>query len=73
LKEWEVLQEELVIDGLLTKSGDVLQFSHHSFQEFLAANDFIGSPEPTRVNRALEAYLRGDDWWGQVLEFYLDC
>jgi uncharacterized coiled-coil protein SlyX len=71
LKEWEVLQDELIIDGLLTKSGNILQFSHHSFQEFLAAKDFIGSPEPTRANRALEAYLRGDDWWGQVLEFYI--
>lgn len=71
LKDWEVLQDELIIDGLLTKSGHVLQFSHHSFQEFLAAKDFIGSPEPTRVNRALDAYLRGDDWWGQVLEFYI--
>ena len=71
LKDWETLKEEFIIDGLISKSGNVLQFSHHSFQEFLTAKNFMGSPQPTRANRALEAYLCGDDWWKEVIKFYI--
>ena len=69
--DWELLTEELVIDGLVTRGGDVLQLTHHSFQEFLTAKDFMGSPEPLKANRVLEAYLGGDDWWKEVLHFYI--
>lgn len=71
LNEWELLKEELISDGLITKSGDLLLFSHHSFQEFLTAKDLMSSPQPTRANRILEAYLWGDDWWKEVMRFYI--
>ncbi len=70
-KERALLQDELVTDGLVTKSGDVLQLAHHSFQEFLAAKDLMGSPQPFRANRALEEYLSGDEWWKEVIQFYI--
>jgi hypothetical protein len=41
------------------------------FQEFLAAKDLMGTPHHTRVLRALEAYLYGNDWWKDVLKFYI--
>ena len=69
--EWESVLEEFIVDGLVTKSGNVLQFAHHSFQEFLAAKYYMGNPQPLRVNRAVEAYLSGDDWWKEVIKFYI--
>lgn len=71
LKEWELLEQEFIVDGLIVKSGDVMQFSHLSFQEYLAAKDFMGSPQPTRINRALDSYLWGDGWWKEVIKFYV--
>ncbi len=71
LKEWARIQDELMIDGLITKSGTVLQFAHHSFQEFLAAKELMASPQPLRVNKSLEAYLCGDEWWKEVIHFYV--
>jgi hypothetical protein len=71
LKEWESLEQEFIVDGLIVKGGGVMQFSHLSFQEYLAARDFMGSPQPTRINRALESYLWGDGWWKEVIKFYI--
>jgi len=71
LDDWELLKEELISDGLITRSGDLLLFSHHSFQEFLTAKDMMSSPQPTRANRILEAYIWGDDWWKEVISFYI--
>lgn len=70
-KDWEMLHDELIADGLVTKSGDVLQLAHHSFQEFLTAKDSMGSPEPLRINKAVESYLCGDEWWKEVVQFYI--
>lgn len=71
LKDWELLEQEFIVDGLIVKGGDVMQFSHLSFQEYLAAKDFMGSPQPTRINKALESYLWGDGWWKEVIKFYI--
>jgi predicted NACHT family NTPase len=65
------LRDELIVDGIISFSGGVLQFSHLSFQEFLAARDFMGSPYPDRASRALKSYLSGDNWWRDVLKFYV--
>lgn len=70
-KEWRALRDEILADGLISKSGTVLQFSHMSFQEFLAAKDFMGTPNHLRVLRALELYLYGNNWWKEVLKFYV--
>jgi hypothetical protein len=70
-RDCKILGEELLIDGIINASGSVLQFSHLSFQEFLAAKDFMGSPYADRASRALSQYLGGDGWWREVLRFYV--
>jgi NACHT domain len=71
LKNWENLRDELVVDGLIIRSGHVYQFSHLSFQEFLTAKGFLGDPQPKRIKRGLESLLLGNDWWREVVRFYL--
>lgn len=69
--EWKIFRDEIVEDGLIVRSGNIMQFPHLSFQEFLTAKDYVGAPQPTRINRALEAFLLGDDWWREVIRFYI--
>ncbi len=66
-----LLAEELVRDGLLRTIGNEYEYSHLSFQEYFAARDFIGEPGAKRATEALRDYLRGDDWWKDVITFYL--
>lgn len=66
----EEVLSELVVDGLLVPTGSVLSFPHLSFQEFLAAKDLMGLHHD-RANQRLDAFLRGDDWWREVLTFYV--
>ena len=61
---------ELIVDGLLVPSGSILSFPHLSFQEFLAAKDLMGLHHD-RANQRLDAFLRGDNWWREVLVFYV--
>jgi hypothetical protein len=61
---------ELIVDGLLVPTGSILSFPHLSFQEFLAAKDLV-ELKPDRANRRLDAFLSGDDWWREVLIFYV--
>jgi len=69
--DWEVVRDEFLEDGLISSSGNVLQFSHLSFQEFLTAQNYIGDLNPTRINRALDLFLAGSDWWKEVVIFYV--
>jgi hypothetical protein len=69
--DWELLRNEFLEDGLISSGGNVLQFSHLSFQEFLTAQNYIGDLNPTRINRALELFLSGSDWWKDVMAFYV--
>jgi hypothetical protein len=62
---------EIVRDGLLIVSGRHAQFPHLSFQEFLTARDLMGDPHARRSTFVLNRYLRGDDWWREVLGFYI--
>jgi NACHT domain-containing protein len=71
LNNWEMFRDELVVDGLISRSADVYQFSHLSFQEFLTAKSFISDLHPSRVRKALTDYLGGNDWWREVLHFYI--
>jgi hypothetical protein len=71
LKDWASLRTELLTDGLITGTGNIYQFSHFSFQEFLTAKEYMGSPHPMRASNALELYFRGEDWWREVVNFYI--
>jgi hypothetical protein len=68
-KSGQVLSE-LIVDGLLVPTGSVLSFPHLSFQEFLAAKDLV-ELKPDKANSRLDSFLRGDDWWREVLAFYV--
>jgi len=72
LKEWEVLAADMVQDGLLVRDGDTYTFCHHSFQEYLCARDMAdpSTDEDDRLD-VIRRYLRGDDWWREVVNFYL--
>lgn len=71
LKDIEELLDELLIDGLLTRSGIDYHFSHLSFQEFCAAKSLVGDPSSRGVNKVLDLYAGGDDWWAEVIDFYM--
>ena len=71
LNDWELMRDEFIEDGLIAKSGNIFQFSHFSFQEFLVAKDYIGHPNPTKINNAVISLLRGDDWWKEPVGFYI--
>ena len=53
--------EELLRDGLITRNGTVLIFSHFSFQEFLAARD-LTDPTGTKQKSVCRRFPLGDDW-----------
>jgi hypothetical protein len=67
----EKLLEELLRDGLIMRSGDLLEFSHSSFQEFLTARGLVGEPLGRNISRSLNEFLRGGDWWREVLCYYM--
>lgn len=66
----ESLMDELLQDGLILKSGSIYSFAHLSFQEYLAARDLF---DPTGIQQlnALKRFLQGEDWWREVLVFYI--
>jgi nucleoside phosphorylase/glycosyltransferase involved in cell wall biosynthesis len=67
------LIDECVNDGLISQLDDKrIAFSHLSFQEYLAAHNFVGDPTDKGRNRALGEYLRGDNWWLGTLQFYIE-
>ena len=65
-----LLLQEIIEDGLLLRVGTALTFSHLSFQEFLAARD-LQDPTGNRPKRSLSWYYNGQDWWREVLAFYV--
>lgn len=67
---WRSLLDEVLEDGLLVRTGATLAFSHLSFQEFLVAKD-LNDPKAARQQQVLRAFLAGNDWWREVLSFYL--
>ena len=64
------LIHEILEDGLLIRSGLGYAFSHLSFQEYFAAKDLV-DPTGRRQTTVLHRYLSGDDWWKEVLSFYI--
>jgi hypothetical protein len=66
------LLTEILQDGLLVNTGAGVRFSHLSFQEYLAAEFLVmGDPSRDRVKLALKQFYSGDDWWKEVLTFYV--
>jgi predicted NACHT family NTPase len=70
--DWKVLRGELLRDGLIVEFGSVISFAHHSFQEFLTARHLLGDLNTLPLNEHCEEYLKGSDWWQEVLCFYID-
>ena len=70
LPAWMDLRDELVSDGLLISTGVTLRFSHLSFQEYLASEG-LSDPSGSRAAHSLKEFFRGDDWWKEVLTFYV--
>jgi hypothetical protein len=70
LSVFDDLVGEMIEDGLIQRSGKDLMFGHLSFQEYLAAKE-LGDPSGERNNVVLLDFLRGDDWWREVLSFYV--
>jgi predicted NACHT family NTPase len=62
---------EVIQDGILVQVGQNLVFAHLSFQEYLAAQYLASDPKGGRPAGALRSFLRGEDWWKEVIEFYL--
>ncbi|HEU5228515.1 MAG TPA: hypothetical protein VFU49_11945, partial [Ktedonobacteraceae bacterium] len=62
---------EVVQDGILVRAGRDLLFSHLSFQEYLAAQYLASDPTGERARRALRLFLEGEDWWKEVVEFFI--
>jgi len=61
---------EMCRDGLIVAEGRYYAFLHQSFQEYLAASH-LTQPGGDKARRAIRKYLSGDDWWGEVVKFYL--
>ncbi len=68
--QWDVLLNELIQDGLLLRLGCSYTFSHHSFQEYFAAQD-LRDPSGRKQTKILRWFLKGEDWWREVLSFYV--
>jgi predicted NACHT family NTPase len=66
----DALLEEIVHDGLLVPVASGYAFSHLSFQEYLAAKDLM-EPKGKKASEALGRYLSGNQWWKEVLSFYV--
>lgn len=62
---------ELLVDGVIARSADEFFFSHLSFQEFLCARYMLGLPQRSEIERALRGFLGGEDWWREVIKFYV--
>ncbi len=63
------LLDEVLRDGLVTRTGTELHFSHLTFQEFLTAKETVGDPDSLQMQKVLTRYMQGDDWWREVLSF----
>jgi predicted NACHT family NTPase len=68
--QWEELLDETVQDGLLVPTGRTFAFAHLSYQEYLAAKDLF-EPGARKATHALASFLGGDEWWREVILFYI--
>jgi hypothetical protein len=72
LPETHMLLNEIFEDGLLVPFGDNFCFPHLSFQEFLTAKSLCSTGvSDRRLVMVLGWFMGGDDWWKDVLIFYI--
>lgn len=64
------LLEETIQDGLLVPTGLTFAFAHLSFQEYLAAKSLF-EPNSGKAAQVFGSFLNGDDWWREVVTFYI--
>ena len=70
-KQLDLLLAELIEDGILDGELGIYQFSHFSFQEFLAAKYLADKTKVTDIRRAIKFhYEDNDNWWRETLKFY---
>jgi predicted NACHT family NTPase len=69
-EKWQVLLEEVLHDGLLIPAGIIYAFAHLSFQEYLTAR-YLFEPSGRKVSQAFRTFLAGDDWWREVVTFFI--
>ncbi len=69
-EKWQKLMEETIQDGLLIPTGLTSAFAHLSFQEYLTARSLF-EPNSGKASYAVRAFLMGDDWWREVVTFYI--
>lgn len=70
LNKWQKILEETIRDGLLVAAGLNYVFAHHSFQEYLTARDLF-EPAGRKPAAAFRNFLRGEEWWREVVAFYI--
>lgn len=68
--QWELVLGDVLQDGLVVQNGSTFAFRHLSFQEYLAARD-LADPTNHKQDQTLGWYLQGEDWWREVLTFYI--
>jgi hypothetical protein len=69
--EMKLLLDELLSDGVIQRSGSEYEFRHLSFQEYLAAAELFNDPNKEYANQGLAGFLSGDEWWRDVMSFYV--
>ena len=67
----EALIDELLADGLIHRSGEFFEFKHLSLQEYLAALEMFCDPFKETANGCLTLFLDDDQWWRDVMGFYV--
>ena len=68
--QWELVLGDILQDGLVVQNGSTFAFRHLSFQEYLAARD-LADPTNHKQDQTLGWYFQGEDWWREVLTFYI--
>jgi hypothetical protein len=68
--QWEAVLSDMIQDGLIARNGGTVSFTHLSFQEYLAARD-LADPTSRKQEQSLRRFLEGDDWWSEVMAFYV--
>lgn len=70
-EDHERLLNEVLRDGIITQTAGQCRFAHLSFQEYLAVKERLGDLTHDKRDDMMKAYLKGDDWWREVIKFFI--